>query len=88
MEGSGREKVVAKSSKMTAKKRRSLPKSSFGVPSKRKYPLDTPGRARNALARVSQHGSSSEKAQVRRAVRRRYPSITVGGKRTRRKGKH
>jgi hypothetical protein len=62
---------------MTAKKRKSLPKSSFGVPSKRKYPLDTKGRARNALARVSQFGSSSEKAQVRKAVKRRYPSIAT-----------
>jgi hypothetical protein len=71
---------VAKSPKMTAKKRRSLPKSSFGVPSKRKYPLDTKGRARNALARVSQHGTSNEKAQVRKAVKRKYPSIAVGGR--------
>lgn len=71
---------MAKSPKMTAKRRRSLPKSSFAVPSKRKYPLDTKGRARNALARVAQHGTSSEKAQVRRAVKRKYPSIAVGGK--------
>jgi hypothetical protein len=64
---------------MTAKKRKSLPKSSFGVPSKRKYPLDTKGRARNALARVAQHGTSSEKAQVRKAVKRKYPSIATRG---------
>ncbi|MCQ8831772.1 hypothetical protein [Streptomyces malaysiensis] len=76
---------MAKSPKMTAKRRKRLPKSSFGVPSKRKYPLDTKGRARNALARVAQHGSSSQKAQVRKAVRRRYPSIAVGG---RKQGKH
>jgi len=31
--------------------------------------------ARNALSRVSQHGSSSEKARVRAAVHKRYPSI-------------
>ncbi|MFI6854497.1 hypothetical protein [Streptomyces sp. NPDC050416] len=67
---------MAKSSKMTTRKRKSLPKSAFGVPSKRKYPLDTKGRARNALARVAQHGTSSEKAQVRKAVKRKYPSIT------------
>lgn len=71
---------MAKSPKMTAKRRRSLPKSSFGVPSTRKYPLDTRGRARNALARVAQHGTNSEKAQVRRAVRRRFPAIAVGDK--------
>lgn len=69
---------MARSPKMTAKKRRSLPKSSFGVPSRRAYPLDTPARARNALARVSQFGSSKEKAQVRRKVKRKYPSIGQG----------
>jgi hypothetical protein len=64
--------------KMTAKKRRSLPKSSFGVPSKRKYPLDTKGRARNALARVAQHGTPAEKKAVRSKVKRRYPGIKQG----------
>jgi len=71
---------MAKSPKMTAKRRRNLPKSSFGVPSKRKYPLDTRGRARNALARVAQHGTTSEKTQVRRAVKRKYPTIAAGAK--------
>lgn len=40
--------------KMTAKRRRKLPKSSFGLPGSRKYPMDTPGRARNAKARAAQ----------------------------------
>lgn len=71
------------SSKMTARRRRSLPKSKFGLPSKRKYPIDTKGRARNALARVSQHGTPTEKAQVRRRVARKYPSIKVSGMRKR-----
>src|SRR5699024_11412436 len=31
--------------------------------------------ARNALSRVSQHGSPAEKKRVRAAVRRKYPSI-------------
>lgn len=61
--------------KITAKKRRSLPKSSFAVPGKRKYPIDTPARARNALARVSQFGTPAEKKAVRAKVRKRYPSI-------------
>lgn len=43
-----------KSSKMTAKKRKRLPKSSFGVPGKRKYPMDTKGRAANAKGRAKQ----------------------------------
>lgn len=66
---------MAKSPKMTAARRKRMKPSSFGIPSKRKYPLDTKSRARNALSRVAQHGSSKEKAQVRRAVRRKYPSI-------------
>lgn len=64
---------------MTAKRRRSLPKSSFGLPGKRKYPLDTPGRARNALARVSQYGTPAQRSAVRKAVKRKYPSIKVAG---------
>lgn len=49
--------------------------SSFAIPSERKYRLDTKAHARNALGRVAQHGTSSEKAKVRRAVKRKYPSI-------------
>lgn len=41
-----------KSPKMTAKRRKSLPKSSFGIPGKRAYPMDTPGRAANAKGRA------------------------------------
>lgn len=72
--------AARKSPKMTAKRRNRMKASSFGVSSKRKYPLDTAARARNALARVAQHGTSTEQAQVRKKVRARYPSIAVGGK--------
>jgi len=34
-----------------------------------------PRNARNALARVSQHGSPTEKAKVRGAIHRKYPGI-------------
>lgn len=68
--------------KMTARKRKRLPKSSFAVPGKRKYPVDTKARARNALARVSQHGTAAEKKAVRAKVKKKYPSIQVGGKKT------
>jgi len=44
----------AKSPKMTAKRRKSLPKSKFGLPGSRKYPVDTRGRAANAKARATQ----------------------------------
>jgi hypothetical protein len=57
--------------------RKKLPKKSFAVPGKRAYPIEDKAHARNALARVSQHGSPAEKAKVRGAVKRKYPSIKV-----------
>lgn len=70
---------------ISAKKRRSLPRSAFGIPSQRKFPLDTRKRARNALSRVSQHGTPAQKKAVRAKVRRKYPSIKVSGTTTRRR---
>jgi hypothetical protein len=58
--------------------RQRLPKSSFAVPEKDGYPIDTVARGRNALARVSQFGSPEEQSRVRGAVRRRYPGIKQG----------
>jgi hypothetical protein len=52
-----------------------LPKSSFVEKRERKYPIEDAAHARNALARVSQFGSSSEKEKVRAAVHRKYPGI-------------
>lgn len=63
--------------KLTAAARRRIPKGSFALPGKR-YPIEDPSHARNALARVSQFGSPEEKARVRAAVRRRYPGIGKG----------
>jgi len=55
---------------ITSKKRGSLPESSFGVPGKRKFPLDSCGRVRNAMARFNQAKglSSGEKATLRRKI--------------------
>lgn len=61
--------------KLTHEERKHLKKSSFAVPGERKYPIPDASHARNALARVAQHGSSSEKKEVRAAVHRKYPSI-------------
>jgi len=60
--------------KLTAKTRNAIPSGSFALPGRR-YPIEDASHARNALARVSQHGSEAEKAKVRGAVHRRYPSI-------------
>lgn len=66
--------------KLTSKQRKRLPKGSFALQKQRKYPIEDESHARNALARVSQHGTASEKSTVRKAVARKYPSIGKKGK--------
>jgi hypothetical protein len=74
--------------KLTSKARKSLPSSSFALPGKGEgpsgkgagsYPIPDKSHARNALARVSQHGSSAEKAKVRAKVHAKFPGIGKGG---------
>jgi len=60
--------------KLTAAARKRIPEGSFALPGRR-YPIEDASHARNALARVSQHGTPEEKAKVRGAVHRRYPGI-------------
>lgn len=59
--------------------RKKLPKSDFAIPKKSpasgSYPISDKSHARNALARVSQFGSPSEKVKVKLAVKRKFPSI-------------
>lgn len=40
--------------RITAKKRKSLPKSDFGLPGERKYPMPDKAHAANAKARATQ----------------------------------
>lgn len=61
--------------KLTYAKRQRMRDSSFALPRERKYPIDTIGRARNALARVSQFGTAKEQSIVRRKVYAKYPSL-------------
>jgi len=61
--------------KLKAKRRKSMKSTSFALPGKRKYPIHNRAHARNALARVSQFGTASEKKQVRAAVHRKYPTM-------------
>jgi hypothetical protein len=61
--------------KISYSERKKLPNSAFAIPSKRKYLILDKSHARNALARVSEFGSPAEKAKVRAAVHREYPSI-------------
>ena len=61
---------------LDAKKRDDLDSSDFAL-SGRRYPIDTPARARAALARVKQFGKAGEEAKVKAAVRRKYPNMDV-----------
>lgn len=58
-----------------ADNRNKLKDESFALPDQRKYPIPDIEHARNALARVAQHGTAEEKKKVRRAVEKRYPSL-------------
>lgn len=51
--------------------------SSVGGKGRAKYPVNTAGRARNAISRVQQHGSAAEKRMVYAKVRSRYPAIAA-----------
>lgn len=59
-------------SRSSAKGTRKLPASAFAYPSKRAYPINTPKRARNALSRAAQSGTSGTYQHVARAVRAKY----------------
>jgi hypothetical protein len=49
-----------------------LPASAFAYPAKRAYPINTPKRARAALAYAARSGTSGSYATVARKVRARY----------------
>ena len=61
--------------KLTAKQRKQLKTSQFALPRQRAYPINDKAHARMALAMVSKHGTEGEKSKVRRAVKKKYPSI-------------
>jgi hypothetical protein len=60
---------------LSSKDRKKLSKKSFALPGKRKYPIPDKAHARNALARVAQHGTRAEQKKVKAAVKKRFPSI-------------
>jgi len=59
--------------------RSALPDSAFGVPGKRKFPLDTCARVRNAMARFNQGKglTSGEKASLRRKILARAKACSI-----------
>jgi len=61
--------------KLSYRKRKNLLKTSFAIPKDKSYPLIDEAHAKNALARVSQFGTSAEKKKVRNAVKKKFPKI-------------
>src|SRR5881409_3411607 len=61
-----------KMTKLTQAQRNRLPSSAFAIPERRAYPIDTSGRARNALSRGSQFATPSERERICSAVGRKY----------------
>lgn len=60
--------------KLTAAARKKIAPKNFALPGRR-YPIEDRSHAANALARVSQHGTASEKATVRAKVHAKYPGM-------------
>lgn len=69
---------------LSAADRRHLPTKDFALPGKGEgpegkgagsYPIPDANHARDALARVAQHGSPAEQRRVRAAVHRKFPDI-------------
>ena len=65
--------------KLTTAKRKAIPSKDFAGPD-RSYPINDASHARNALSRVSQHGTPALNARVKNAVKRKYPEIKQAGK--------
>lgn len=61
--------------KLSYKERKHMAAKNFAEPKKRAYPIEDKSHARNALARVAQYGTPAEKAKVRLAVHKKFPSI-------------
>jgi len=73
--------------KLSSSKRESLKPSQFALPGKGEgksgkgsgsYPIPDAAHARNALARVAQHGTPAEQKQVKAAVSRKFPKVGKG----------
>jgi len=77
--------VVKNAAELTTAGRKHIATKNFAIKSKAQtpsekaesgnYPIHDIAHARNALARVAQHGSPEEIAKVRRAVYAKYPSL-------------
>lgn len=74
--------------KITAKSRKALPKTEFGLPGSRKYPMPDKAHAANAKARATQQVkagnlSSSAKAQIDAKANRKLGEAKARGGKSR-----
>ena len=69
--------IVKESAKLQAGQREKIKTKNFAIPSTKSYPLTDLAHARNALVRVRQFGSPSEKSQVYSAVTKKYPALAT-----------
>lgn len=65
---------------LNAKGRKALPRDSFAVPAggpkgEGEYPVQDKGHAVAALGRVAKNGTPAEKAEVRAAVKKKFPDL-------------
>lgn len=67
-------KLMAEGGMLDANARKHIAAKNFAGPD-RSYPIEDQAHARNALARVAQHGSPALQAEVRRKVHAKYPGI-------------
>ena len=67
--------------KLTAAARKKIPGKDFAL-GKGRYPIEDKNHAKAALSRISEFGSPSEKATVRRKVKSKYPSIQLSSMRS------
>lgn len=61
-------------SELTTQGRKRIAEGNFALPGRR-YPIHDKAHARNALARIAQHGTAAEKKQVQAAVHSKFPDI-------------
>lgn len=54
--------------KLTAKKRKKIPKKEFGLPGSRKYPMPDKAHARNAKARASEMANKGKLSKSAKAT--------------------
>ena len=72
--------AAANRKRNTKKGRAAMPASDFGLPAQKKYRIDDPAHARDALGRAKQHAGPAQQAQIRRRVAAKFPSINLSGR--------